>query len=65
VVLGIASLDLALVQHCGTVLGKWSGHLTGRFDRYVGPVVQVAENDREVAESVRDEVGGQLNQCGP
>ena len=60
-VLGVASLDLALVQHRGAVLGERSGRLI----QAVWRVVQVAENDRQVAVTVRDEVRGQLCQCGP
>src|SRR5450756_172638 len=62
VVLCITSLDLAVVQHRGAVLGEWSGDLTGRPGREVWRAAQVADNDREVAETVRGEVGGKLEE---
>ena len=61
VMLGIARLHLALVQHRGAVLGQWPV----RRVRQVGRAVKVADDDGQVAVAIRGQRRGQLVQGVP
>ena len=63
-VLGVSRHNQAVLQHAGTVLGNRGGCVARPEQAWFERAVRVANDDREVAESLRGEGAREFLDCG-